>query len=1086
MKAIACPRALRTAVLTAAVSAHGWSVSLEPLRAQGVSTASIRGTVRAEDGSGVDGASARVLNTATGFAVASTVRLGRFLVQGLEVGGPYVITIRRLGFVPRQSEPLFLPLGEPLELQFVLAPVATPLDTITTVARAALPRVNAHGGTATTIPDSVLHRLPTLNRDLHDFVRLVPQVSMKVGRASAPAMSAGGVGDRFNGFLINGASERTIGGNVTAAFSGGRSLPLDAVAEYQVLVAPFDVRYGDFAGALVNTVTKSGTNELHGSLFAYARNDALAGHDASDTTRSPYDRLQYGFSLGGPVRRGRAHFFVASELQRLTSPAPGPYVGQPATATSPVPVAEGDVARLEQIMRDFALVAGSGGAVENSDPQRNVFARFDMALPTWNSRAAVWVNDVHTSALNFSRPTLETFQLTTTQVTQTEGNTTAAFQLHTTLRRAGGGHNELLVSHRSGQLASVPDVAQPVVRVAVPRTTGGTVAIVAGTGGAGSVIGGRNFTLQDHLTLPLGPRHVASLGFEAGRFRTSSGGVPNTLGSWMFSSLDSLRNGIAEHYEIRRVADTASAPNSASQYAAYAGDQWRVGDRISITTGIRADLLAINGHAPYNPVVDSLFQRRTDAMPRPRALLSPRLGFTWDVRGTGHDQLRGGIGVFTGRPPIAWIPPALSNYGVGIGVLRCGNQPSDFGPAPTFVPDWRAAPLACANGSGVANPRGDVDLLDPNLRMAQTLRGVLAYDRSLPGNLLATLEMLGSRNMSDFVFVNLNLGVPQAVDRRGRVLYGTIAYTGVAKAALRSDFSEVIDLRNASRSHSYQLTARLEKPFSAGVSAMAAYTYSRVRDVQTPLRINAPGITNWAGGRVVSGRHDDLSASISLNDVPHRVVLTGTYRAPWRRAPTDIAFYYVGEAGSPYTYRAWGVGTRGDLNADGSNTNDPIYVPRNAFDTTEIRFAQFIKRTEAAVDTVTVAQQQAAFENFIDGIPCLRRQRGRILERNSCREPWSHTTLASVRQSVPGAGDALEAELTVFNVLNLLRREWGRYRVAALDRSAAPPLLEHVGQTEESPRTAESIFRFDPTTPRWMTLRIESAFQLQVALRYRF
>jgi hypothetical protein len=267
---------------------------------------------------------------------------------------------------------------------------------------------------------------------------------------------------------------------------------------------------------------------------------------------------------------------------------------------------------------------------------------------------------------------------------------------------------------------------------------------------------------------------------------------------------------------------------------------------------------------------------------------------------------------------------------------------------------------------------------------------------------------------------------------------------------------------------------------------MAAYTYSRVRDVQTPLRINAPGITNWSGGRVVSGRHDDLSASISLHDVPHRVVLTGTFRAPWRRAPTNVAFYYVGEAGSPYTYRAWGVGTRGDLNADGSNMNDPIYVPRSAFDTNEIRFAQFIKRTNAAVDTVTVVQQQAAFEGFIEGIPCLRRQRGRILERNSCREPWSHTTMASVRQSIPGVSNALETELTVFNVLNLLWREWGRYRVAALDRSAAPPLLEHVGQTVESPETAEPIFRFDPTTARWATLSTESAFQLQLSLRYRF
>jgi len=270
------------------------------------------------------------------------------------------------------------------------------------------------------------------------------------------------------------------------------------------------------------------------------------------------------------------------------------------------------------------------------------------------------------------------------------------------------------------------------------------------------------------------------------------------------------------------------------------------------------------------------------------------------------------------------------------------------------------------------------------------------------------------------------------------------------------------------------------------VAGTAAYTYSRVRDVQTLLRINTPGFTIWSGGRVVSGRHDDPRAGISLNDVPHRVVLTGTYRAPWHRSSTSASFYYVGESGGPYAYRAWGVGTRGDLNADGSNADDPIYVPRSAFDSSEIQFAELIKRTDATSDTVTVGEQRAAFESFINSMSCLRRQRGRILARNSCREPWSHTTMASVRQSIPGASNALEAELTVFNVLNLLRSEWGRYRVAALDRSAAPPLLEHVGQTSESPQTAEPIFRFDPRTPRWTTLPTESAFQLQVSLRYRF
>jgi hypothetical protein len=197
-----------------------------------------------------------------------------------------------------------------------------------------------------------------------------------------------------------------------------------------------------------------------------------------------------------------------------------------------------------------------------------------------------------------------------------------------------------------------------------------------------------------------------------------------------------------------------------------------------------------------------------------------------------------------------------------------------------------------------------------------------------------------------------------------------------------------------------------------------------------------------------------------------------------------LSFYYVGESGGPFTYLAWGAGRRGDLNADGSNTNDPIYVPRDAFDPEEIAFSGRSDSPGAdnspEAQAERVSRQQEAFDRFIDGTPCLRSQRGRILERNSCREPWSHTTILSVRQAVPVAGHAFEAQLDVFNVLNLLNGEWGEYRVAS------PTLLEHVGQGSGAADVSQSIFRFDTTRPEWTTLSTESLYQLQLALRYRF
>jgi hypothetical protein len=230
----------------------------------------IRGTVQMADGSDPEGARVVVRSIATGFVLDTEVRRGRFLVQGLEAGGPYTITVRRIGALARRWDGVFLTLGEPLELHVVLEPAAVRLDSVIVVAEPPVPLSCCHGGTATTLSDSLVHRLPSLNRNVYDFLRLVPQISTRIGFAPG-GISGGGVGFRLNSFLTNGVSERSLAGSQPPEFAGGKSLPFEAVREYQVLLSPFDVRYGDFAGAMVNTVTRSGTNRFQGSAFGYGR-----------------------------------------------------------------------------------------------------------------------------------------------------------------------------------------------------------------------------------------------------------------------------------------------------------------------------------------------------------------------------------------------------------------------------------------------------------------------------------------------------------------------------------------------------------------------------------------------------------------------------------------------------------------------------------------------------------------------------------------------------------------------------------------------------------------------------------------------
>ncbi len=1048
-----------------ASSAHG----------QGITTAGVRGSVRSADGHDLDGGAVRVVNTATGFAVRAQVVGGRFLVQGLEPGGPYVIDVRQIGYAPARSAPFHLTLGEPLSIAFVLEPVAVELAPVEIGDTVAV-------GSASTIPEALVQRLPTLNRNFQDFVALAPYVSTKVG-GGRTGVSGAGANFRFNSFLINGASERFVNGSVSAASNVGKSIPLDAVKEYQVLVAPYDVRYGGFAGALVNTVTQSGTNDFRGSGFAYWRNDKLT-RDGVDAAVRPYDRLQAGFSLGGPILKDRLHFFVATEVQHLSQPAAGPYLGQPAGQLPAVPVTDADLARMQGILQDqYGLAPGSAAYVANGTPLVNLFARVDAALPSWRSRVTGFITSARSREQQFSRAASDTFALSSYRFATAVGLDLAALQVHTDLGRARGGHNELLASLSWDHSDQLPDARQPLVRVALAGTGGGSVVAVAGTApqAQGPFGRGRSLTIRNELSLPWAGGHALVAGVQLERFRVLRGGVLNGYGTWTFESLDALAAGTPVRYDLRKDFGSESSPLRGGQYSAYLGDEWQLGERLAITTGVRAELLAIEGHAPYNPAIDSIFGQRTDQLPGRRVEFAPRIGFTWSGAGVRREQVRAGIGVFTGRPPLAWYVPALANHGEGIGVLSCGFRPTDAGVPPAFVPDYQAAPDQCATGAPLAaRPFGDVDLIDPGLRMARTLRTSLGYERALPGHLLASADLLVSRYLSDFMWVNLNLRGPQSVDRFGRVLYGTIDGGGIATPALRSGYSEVIELRNTSRNYSYQMTGRVEREFAGGFGASLAYTWSRTRDVQSPSRVNTTGIAMWADARAVSGRHDDPTLGISLNDVPHRVVASLAWTAPWKAWTTQVALYYVGESGSPFTYLATGASRRGDLNADGSNANDPIYVPASALDTTQIRFAPFTRDVSGTSETVTAAAQGAAFEQFISQTPCLSRQRGRIAARNSCREPWTHTTIASVRQGIPIGRQVLELELDAFNLLNLLSDGWGRYRLAR------PRILEQVGEATDPDGMAQPVFRFDPGFTRWETLPAESVFQLQVAARYRF
>jgi carboxypeptidase family protein len=1060
-------RPLRRIVFAAGVSVLLATGAPRALDAQGVATAAISGIVTDDSGRTVETANIIVVNRATGFRWTSLSRHdGRYTVDGLEVGGPYSVTISRIGFRPQVRNDLTLTLGQTLRVDVVLQAASITLAAVTVLVEVDPTFSPSRTGVGSIVSDSSLRRLPTVNRDVYAFVQLTPQIATWYG----PSPSAAGANTAFNSLLLDGANERAfLGGNASGAIWGGKPISLDAVKEYQVQLSPYDVRQGNFSGAQINAVTKSGTNDLQGSGFLYWRNDQLA-RDEPFLRASPYDRAQFGFTLGGPIVHDRVHFFVAGEHQTLSAPAP-PASSRPDTS---------DITRFVQLLAAHGLTAGSAGPISNTDPTWNAFARLDAALPRWRSRAVLELNYARADTNAFSRPerasptcrTDTCFPLSSLGRDQRVTKLTTVLRLSTNL--ASGAYNEATISRTSTPLEITPNVREPLIIVSVPSATGpGPTRLAAGSieFAQGNRVPQESYEVSDNFTWPMRAHHI-TVGATVAAYHMEPAQVMNAYGVWTFANLDSLQRGSALDYQVTRDLGGGDVSLRGSEYAFYAGDLWQAGERLSLTFGFRADVPILHGHPPYSATVDTAFGRRTDLVPSGEGLLSPRLGFNWRSSAARRQQVRGGAGLFAGRPPMGWLVRAFQNYGEGLMSVHCvgNNAPPPF-PA---LPNYQNPPTACASPGGVTP--GPVNLVADNLKFPQVLRLSLGYDRDLGWGVVATVEGLYTKSIHDFVFVNQNLAGPLGTDRHGRVLYGRIDSLGHAVPSLRDGrFPEVFALENQSRNYSYDLALRLQKDFSNGVAASVAYGYSRVRDVQSHRFLAFKD--DWQFGRTLSGDQESRHLGISDFDQPHRLVIVGTYTFPWPTWSTDISLYYLGSSGVPYTYVATVDPRFGDLNADGSNVNDAIYVPASAFDTTEIRFAG----TPVSVDS-----QRQAFEQFVSGTACLRHQRGRILERNSCRTPWVHSLNVSVRQAIPVLrGHTLTAELEIFNFLNLLNRNWGLLRLPNKPFLPQVGLLQQVGETPGAASQAQPLFRFD-ARPRYDSNLAASYYQIQLAARYTF
>jgi hypothetical protein len=1056
-----------------------------------VTGGAITGIVADPQNRPVPGVSVVAVHEPSGSRYAAASRAdGRFTLPGLRVGGPYTVTVSLAGFQPRPVRGVIVNLGSATDLELSLGSVAAS-EEISVGARSSDVFSSARTGAATTITRDALATLPRIRDRLDEFSRLTPQYS---GGAIGGAFV--GTDNRMNNVTIDGSYFNTFG---LSGQPGDRTnvapITTEALEEIQVSVAPYDVRQGNFVGAGVNSVTRSGGNAFRGSAYYWFRDDSLVGKEARGVPFDPgvFEFDKWGGWVSGPLAKDRLSFFLSFEDE--TDVRPGTTYranwGGEAAQGNVTRVLASDLDALRGYLRqNFQYDTGPYQGYSHLTPATRYLAKLNYNIDDRNKLSLRYnqldsttdqlVSDA--SALGFgnrrSRTTALNFQNSNYQLMENIRSLVAEWTSVVGANRA----NSLIVGYTvqdesrdsRGELFPMVDILEQ----GSVYTTFGFEPFTPG-----NELRYRTFQAQDNFTWNLGS-HALTLGASAERFSSENVFFPGSQGVYTYNSLADFYAD-ADAYRVN--PDRTSSPVTLRRFEVrwmnipgmekpvqplqvwytglYAQDEWQARPRFKLTYGLRFDVPVFADTGYRNAEADALtfrdkdgnpVQYQTEKLPDANVLWSPRVGFNWDVDGGRRTQLRGGTGFFTGRPAYVWISSQIANTGVLTGFERIDNtRLRPFDPSPdAYKP---------ANVTGAPASSYELSLTDPGFRFPQVWRTNLAVDRRLPWGMIGTLEGIYTRDVNGIEYVNANLPPAQTrfagADDRPRWTANQI-HPRVVNA---------IVLANQDDGHAWNVAASLSKTHRAGF-LKAAYAYGQSWNPVEPGSIPA---TSW-GANPHAG--DPNNPGVQRFAHGHRAFLAGSHRFEYARlGATTLAFFFEGRnaGNASYTYT-------GDLNGDGGNGNDLIYVPR---DESEMNFQSFT----AGGRTFTAAEQAAAWNAYISQDAYLSRRRGRYAERNGVLLPMVWRLDLSVAQELfanRGARrHALQLRADALNSTNLLDSDWG---VAKRLVNAQP--LTNAGVDAQGRAT----YRLRVVSNQLMTRSLEPSttfpdvYRIQLSLKYSF
>lgn len=1035
--------------------------------AQGSTTGTLSGLITDEEGeTALPGTVVTAIHQPTGTVYTATTRDdGRFSMLNVRVGGPYTVSVAIDGFKNQEQGDVFVNLGEDKSLTFKL-PIATIEETVTVVGESSSLINPAKTGAASNVPSEAIVSLPTVSRGIEDFARTNPFFSTNSDNDGPAALTVAGRNNRYNNVQIDGAVNNDLFGLAAQGNPGGQAetqpVSLDAIQELQLLVAPYDVRQGGFSGGGINAITKSGTNAFKGSAYYYTRSEDYVGDGPDDRKFGTFEESQYGLSIGGPILRDKLFFFANGELNRRDRPSGFSIDGS--SGVNFGSVAEATRFR-NRLVNRYGYDPGGFGEVTRTTDNDMIFGRLDLNANASNQLTLRHNYIDATNDILFQGAT--TYRFPDDVYHFTDETNSSVLQLNSVV--SGSLFNEARITYQTIRDTRVGNDPFPFVQVRGISNLNGTPGariFEAGTErfSAANALDQDILEITDDVTWITGD-HTLTIGTHNEFFGFENLFIRDNFGAYTFNTLSDFENGWAVQYDYS-FSNTGNPKQAAKfdvqQYGLYVGDRWTVRPNVTLTLGLRADVPFFPDEPSFNATASQVFGFSTSELPDGNLLLSPRIGFNWDLASNGKQQLRGGVGIFSGRAPYVWLSNQYGNTGVEFTRLtfRVNGTVSATNNIP-FNPDPFNQPRSI--GGAVTN---EVDFTDPDFEFPQVLRTNLAYDYDLGlWGLVASAEVIYSQNEEEIAYENLNV-IPTG---------NRLGFDG-RPTFRRKDprFSDVILLTNTSEGDQLTAALKLERPFRNGIAASVSYAFGDAESINDGNSSQA--VSNW---RFVYVPGDPNNPALSTSDyeIEHRFNASASYQARfWEKAPTTFSFFYNAQSGRPYS-----TTFANDINGD-ANDNDLLFVPGSQSD---VLFCTSTVAATCAAQTRDAAiqnSQWALFNSYVNADEGLSDARGGIVERNASRAPWFHQLDVHVEQQIPITRFRLSLILDLLNLANVFDSDSGRVRYVQFDE------ISPVNLAGVDAATGKPIYRLTVTNPdaRFSSDDLRSRWQAKIGVRLSF